>query len=516
MKTTKLLGRNILSNWGGFVVHIIVTLAMTPFIINSLGTTVYGIWALINGIIGYYGLLDLGFRAGLTQYVSRYLACGSLIKVNSTLSTGVVLLSICGAFLAIVSIGLASCLELVFDLPSERVDELRIAMLIAGLGIALQFPLFPLSTVFPATERFDIANAIGVAMRLLFAGSTYVVLEAGYGLIGLCLIFTAVNLADYLIRAVVAFRLVSGLKIHLSFVDMSRAREFASFGIWNVLIHGSVRLISYSDTVVIGVFLPPAAITPFAVAGSLIGYFMRLFVPIGQVFFPRFVALDAKGDTEGIRELFLNGTKLLAVLACPAGLVTFWFAGDFLQLWIGNSVGEGIYPSAAVIYSVLVVAAVFSAIQRVTYQVFLGTRRLKVLAMVFLAEAVANLIISIALIGQFGLMGVAVGTLIPAFVVEAVVLPILVCRSFGIRLWAYFSRSYGPAVILLIALLPFLVGIDHIIGVMSWGRLAIEGGFAVLATMLLIPWIGLSSQERAKFLWIPMRRARRRVEGRSD
>jgi O-antigen/teichoic acid export membrane protein len=400
-----------------------------------------------------------------------------------------------------------------FELPEDNVFELQLAMLIVGLGIALQFPLFPFSAIFPATERFDIANGIGILSRLLFAGATYLVLEAGYGLIGLCFVATGASLADYAIRTVVAFRLVPGLRVGFHLFDMSRAREFASFGIWNTVIQGSVRLISYSDAVVIGVFLPPAAITPFAVAGSLIEYFMRLFIPIGQVFFPRFAALDAKGDTDGIRELFLNGTRLLAVLACPAGLVTFWFANDFLELWIGDSVGEGTYPSAAALYSTLVLAAVFSATQRVTYQVFLGTRRLNVLAVAFLIEAVANLIISIALIGQFGLIGVALGTLIPAILVEGVVLPMLVCRSFAIQLSTYFMRTYGPALILVMVLLPLLIGVDQFRGAMSWGRLAIEGGLVVLATILLIPWVGLSGRERNLFIWAPINRLRNRKLG---
>ena len=44
--------------------------------LHALGTARYGIWILTSSIIGYYGLLDLGFRAGVTQYLTRYLAVG--------------------------------------------------------------------------------------------------------------------------------------------------------------------------------------------------------------------------------------------------------------------------------------------------------------------------------------------------------------------------------------------------------------------------------------------------------
>ena len=51
-----------------------ITLLLTPFVLRELGTGRYGIWILTSSIIGYYGFLDLGFRAGVTQYLTRYLA----------------------------------------------------------------------------------------------------------------------------------------------------------------------------------------------------------------------------------------------------------------------------------------------------------------------------------------------------------------------------------------------------------------------------------------------------------
>ena len=40
----------------------------------------------------------------------------------------------------------------------------------------MQFVLFPFSAVFTATQRFDLANAIGIATRLLSAGAVLLLL----------------------------------------------------------------------------------------------------------------------------------------------------------------------------------------------------------------------------------------------------------------------------------------------------------------------------------------------------
>jgi len=72
--------RNVASNWVGFALNAAVTLALTPFILRELGTARYGIWILTSSLIGYYGLLDLGFRAGVTQYLTRFMAVGDYVK----------------------------------------------------------------------------------------------------------------------------------------------------------------------------------------------------------------------------------------------------------------------------------------------------------------------------------------------------------------------------------------------------------------------------------------------------
>jgi O-antigen/teichoic acid export membrane protein len=79
MSTAQKLARNIASNWAGYAVQVAVGFFLTPYIIHSLGETRYGIWTLVVGITGYYGLLDLGVSSGMTQYLTRYLAAKDMV-----------------------------------------------------------------------------------------------------------------------------------------------------------------------------------------------------------------------------------------------------------------------------------------------------------------------------------------------------------------------------------------------------------------------------------------------------
>src|SRR6185503_3133558 len=104
MSRATVILRNVTTNWLGFVISAAVTLLLTPFVLHSLGTTRYGVWVLTFSVIGYYGILDLGFRAGLTQHLTRHVATKDYRRASEYLSTSVSVFTGLGAFLAVLTV----------------------------------------------------------------------------------------------------------------------------------------------------------------------------------------------------------------------------------------------------------------------------------------------------------------------------------------------------------------------------------------------------------------------------
>ncbi len=273
------------------------------------------------GLTGYYGMLDFGFSAGITQYLTRYLAAKDVDGMNRTASTGFVTLSCCGLLVFVASIVIAGNAGQVLQIPAAVNREVAAVIVITGISMALQFAFFTYSAVFTAVQRFDLANAIGIATRLLSAIGVILFLKAGYGLIGLSVVLAVTNIFDYLCRWRVAVRLIPEMQISLKWPSKKNIQEVMTFGVWNFVIAGSVRLISYSDSIVIAAFMPIAAVAPFAIAANLRSYFDEVFVRVGYVFFPAATQLDAEGDREGLSNLYLVASKFMFLGSIVCGVV---------------------------------------------------------------------------------------------------------------------------------------------------------------------------------------------------
>ena len=504
MSLKQSLARNIASNWIGYGVQITVAFFLMPFVVHSLGETRYGVWTLVVGITGYYGLLDLGVASGMTQYLTRYSAAKNIDKLNTSASTGFVALSCIGFLVFVGSLIIAFSASWLFKIQAVPATEVTWVLAVTGTSVAMQFVFFTYSAVFTAVQRFDLSNVIGISTRILSAIATVICLNAGYGLVGLSLAVAGTNLIDYLIRWRVALRLLPDMKISPKLANRESFREVMAFGTWNFVSASSGRLISYTDALVIAVFMPVAAVAPFAIAVNLRVYFEEIFVRAGFVFFPIATELDATGDQNGLKRLYLISSKFMFLGSILCGSIAIRWAGDFFRLWLGARYAEPVgYPSVATLFYLLMLGSIVSVTQRIGYQVLVGIRKVRLLAGLCAIEGISNLLMSIVLVHKYGLVGIALGTLIPAVICHGLLQPFFVCRSLGISLKAYCREVLLRPIVVSLALMPLLLSSLYLDRPGDWATLFLWGFLSATIAVSIILIIGLHKWERDSLLVRP-------------
>ena len=193
----------------------------------------------------------------------------------------------------------------------------------------------------------------------------------------------------------------------------------------------------------IGVFLPLAAISNYSLAAAMTAYFGQILGQAATVLFPAATQLHASGRLGKLQEIYLNGVRFVSTLALMAMIVGLIWASDFYDLWIDTDSLSREFPTPAALFSVFCLSPVLGAGKRVGSQILLCARLVRPLALLVTGNVVLNLGASIVLVQYFGLMGIVLGTVISVLVFQTVLNPWVVCRQLNFSL-RYFAMQFMP------------------------------------------------------------------------
>jgi O-antigen/teichoic acid export membrane protein len=511
MSRAAVILRNVASNWAGFALNAGITLILTPFILSELGATRYGIWVLTSSVIGYYGLLDLGFRAGVTQYLTRYLSAGDLRKASECISSAVVVLGSLGAIMLVLSVLGATLAPHLFTLPEGTDREAFWCILIVGCSTGVQFALQPYTSIFTATQRFDLASAIGVVTRLLTATSIVISLQSGWGLVGMSAATCLTSVVDYVVRWYVARRLAPGLEVALRHSSWTRVREIGAFGAWNFLASINGFVYQHVPNLLIGTLMPIAAVGHYALATGLIRHISSMLGPIPQVLYPAATQLHVRGELRSLERLYHDGSRLMLLMMVSIVLVGGFWAYDFYRLWIGEKyLSASAFMSVAQLFQILLVSVFTTYSSAIANQVLVGAGHVRTVATVLICGSILNCGLSVLLIGRYGLAGVALATVIASVACDLIVMPLLLQHQVGLSAARFARHVWGrPAAVAALQACLF-ISIRAIGGSPdNWFQLASEGMAAGVGALAIILAIGITSEERARFVIVPARRLMR-------
>src|SRR5438552_1288863 len=85
-----IFARNLLTSWASRLGTLLVTFAITPLIVNSLGRVAYGLWAVGFALTSLLSLADFGMNAGLVRMVGHSNAQGERYRVRQYLAVALV------------------------------------------------------------------------------------------------------------------------------------------------------------------------------------------------------------------------------------------------------------------------------------------------------------------------------------------------------------------------------------------------------------------------------------------
>ena len=414
---------------------------LLPFIVHHLGDRIYGFWALIAAVLGYYGLLDLGIGTAVQYHVAKALGDKDDDAISAVISTSFYAFAALGLISFLVSLVIVAVSPLIVH-SHEDLFTFRIVLLMLGMGTAVGFPGRAFVGAISAHLRFDLISSAGIVILIIRTILILLVIGSGGGILSLAGISLFTDAAGYFINYLILKKIQPGLRISRRLASFARLREMFHYSGYAVVIQVSDQIRFSIDGWMVGIFVSLAAVTHYSIASRLSQTYLYLIIAMVGILAPWFSQLLGNSDFDGIKRVFLLGTKISASLATIVAMSLVLYGKAFIGNWMGLPYADAYLPMMLL---VLGIYCDVSQLPSVSYMY--GVSKHRFLAGITLAEGVANFLLSVYWARKYGMIGVALGSLVPMVVVKLFVQPAYVCKSINLSMYQYYVKIWGRSIL---------------------------------------------------------------------
>ena len=404
---------NLLASWGHHGVNILIGLVLMPFVLNTVGDSSYGLWLFICSIAGYSGLMNLGFGNTICRFVAHHHAKDEIDDVNRVVNViGAIYLLMSGVLVAVAG-ALAWLASYLYDWGETSITEIRWVIVLLGLNVVAGLLGSVFGGVIVGLQRIDLERGFQTLAGIGRLVLTLALLQKEHALITLAAVFLLTTLIENVGYVAVVFRQLPGLRLHWRYLDKATLKKCGSFSMYSLLDFIAYKLIEATDTVVIGLVFGTSYIVPYYVAHRLMTFIVEPLQMVANVLMPRGAELGARNHDRGLRILVQKGLGLAFLLTVGVTIGAYYFGDQVVQAWLGRS-----YSETHLLLVVLLSAQILATPMRVLRGVLFGMGHVEVPSVLYFIEAIANIGLTLVLVQPLGLLGVALGTAIPVFIVE--------------------------------------------------------------------------------------------------
>lgn len=391
--------------WGltGGLAALAASFVVTPFIIRLLGPASYGVWALLQSMLSYLILADLGMARASTKFAGDCYSKGDGEGEAAAIWTSAVITVVVTALCALAVIFAARFLvTTALHVPRHLIRPSVLAVRIIAVASVVGSVAGTMNTPQTVRLRWGVLtlSSSGPAVIASVAAPIVLVLTSG-GVVVIATVAAAAAVVTAAANLLIAVRLQPGL------LRPRFRRNLVS----PLLRYGGGLTISGLATIPLVTaerfFLAhnhsTSVVAYYAVAMSIGSVLTVIASTVAQPMFPALVRLHAAGAHKELRHLYRQAQQGIFLIVTPAAILMIFLAEPFLRLWAGPQYAEhSTFPLI-----VIVVGVSMNTLAMVPYTYMLASGRTSFIAKIHLLELLPYLAAAMVLTAKFGALGAA-------------------------------------------------------------------------------------------------------------
>jgi O-antigen/teichoic acid export membrane protein len=427
---------NSFSNGLRYFAYFVVTFLLTPFIIRTIGDSMYGVWVIISSLIGYAGILEMGMQTAIVKLVAEYDATGDNEKFNGIVTTALTFFLFVGIIVALICWFIAPHFIEYLIKDKSSIIWVKRLMYVLGFDIGLTFLGYVFSGMVFGMQIYHIKNILDICILGIYTGLVYTFLGVG-GILALAVIKTTTDLITLISSYILCKKVYSALRMDYRAANRESFKELVKFGSKIFASSTMAKAANNADPLIITYYMSTIWTAIFSIPKRLIDYIKEITWSMSLGFMPMFSELQGKNDIESIRSIYMRYTRYILILTLPILTAMIIFGAEFIELWIGK---EYALKGKYLLY-LLVISFIIESIQPLLWRLFIGVDRLNFLVKMSTISSLTYIGLSILLVKYFGINGIGLSLLTISLLKQIISIE-YACRYLGIGVLRFLSECH--------------------------------------------------------------------------
>jgi O-antigen/teichoic acid export membrane protein len=477
----------------------VVGILLTPFILSHIGASEYGIYLTIGALVGTISLLDFGLNNTIIRFVAKYRAEKDRKGEENFLAVTMRIFFVISAVIVILGVLFYSFfIDTYFT--KMNMEEMKIAktifvILIFNLSISLPGAAF--TGICYGYEAFVFPKTLNIIRYITRSLTVVAILILGGKAIALVVIDTVFNVLIIITTLVFVFKKLK-VKIKLHKFSFKFVKQIFSYSGW-IFIFALVSMFQWqAGHWVLGNISPPKVLTIYGIGIALGSYYGAFSTAISSVFLPRATQMAVANATgEELTTMMIKIARLSFIVLMLIFGGFLFFGLQFVNLWVGNELGEDGSYQSWVIALMIMVAYTLPLIQGFGNSILEAKSKLAFKAILYLSFMILATALGAYLARDYGAIGMMTGSVTGWFIVQNV-MNFYYHNTIGLNMIRFFKellQKTVPAIIL-----AFILGylINFIPGE-GWFNFIGKAAVYALVYAILMYQIGMLKFEQDLF-----------------
>lgn len=395
-----ILSRNILVNFLSQAIIFITAFFTTPYILKTLGETNYSLLVFLTTIVGFFLALDFGLSPAFVQAFSE--------KTNDKKRRGQILGT---SFILYLSLSLFWSLLIFISSPfimnrffpiakqvgNQAVFFLRLFSIVLFFNAMGSFITFS----FQALQKFHLANLRAILVGFLVPIGTVYLLMTNKGIENIIYWHLFVHIVVGLFLSFLLKR--EGVLNNISFFSGGVGKRLFGFAKWKFLAQFAGQIRQKAARFFLSANFSLSQLAYFVIPQNISDRYLSLLPNIISPIFPMVASLKGEEKSEALDKLYRQSMKLINIFLLPIGIFIFFYAAQFLSLWISPEFSQ----KAATVLKILILGMSLSVLNGLPMTFLEGLGKPAMPAAFSIVIVILYLLFSWILIPPFGIVGAA-------------------------------------------------------------------------------------------------------------